>query len=425
MIYMIGQNLIWLIITAAFAAAAGWAFLAWRNEPARQALRRERERLVQDLAQLAAGDGPAPEPGVDAADSLAHIRESRIAELERALESARARANDAAGEAAELRRALERQTGDDEELMRLRALVAEHETQRSREIEVAAADQVDAADPEDGALQAWRLRYFEQRVRYLEERPPPEPAREPSPPPVVDMQQIEWRAREAEARAAYLEQELRALAAAPAREEAEPFAADAGLDALLRWRTLYLERRVAYLQQADTDAPETVAAVAAAAPQPAPEAAPDPDRWKWRARYLEARVRHLEQRAPPPAAAPSLAAAAPVAAAPSEPEREAPPRPQRAGVKPPVLASARNGAPDDLTLIDGVSLLQQSTLNALGVFHFDQIAGWSPDNVAWVDAYLRLRGRIDDEEWVEQAHDLALEGPSAARRAFESEPAPL
>jgi predicted flap endonuclease-1-like 5' DNA nuclease len=81
-----------------------------------------------------------------------------------------------------------------------------------------------------------------------------------------------------------------------------------------------------------------------------------------------------------------------------------------------VLSAPRNGAPDDLTLIEGVTLLQQTTLYAMGVFHFDQIAEWTPDNVAWVDHYLRLRGRIADEEWVEQARDLAHDGPAAARR---------
>jgi NADH-quinone oxidoreductase subunit E len=92
-------------------------------------------------------------------------------------------------------------------------------------------------------------------------------------------------------------------------------------------------------------------------------------------------------------------------------------------VKPAVLASARNGAPDDLTLIDGVSLQQQSTFYSLGVFHFDQIAAWTPDEAAWVDQYLRLAGRIEDEEWIEQAGELARDGPMGPRRALESETA--
>ncbi|MEZ6022902.1 MAG: hypothetical protein R3C16_05695 [Hyphomonadaceae bacterium] len=86
-------------------------------------------------------------------------------------------------------------------------------------------------------------------------------------------------------------------------------------------------------------------------------------------------------------------------------------------------AGAGNGAPDDFTLIEGVSLLQQSTLYSLGVFHFDQIAAWTPENVAWVDNYLRLRGRIEEEEWAEQADDLAREGPAAARRSLQDEDA--
>ena len=188
---------------------------------------------------------------------------------------------------------------------------------------------------------------------------------------------------------------------------------------LLRWRLLYLERRVEYLQ-AQTQpaaAPEPVMA-------PVDDAAPDPDRWKWRARYLEARVRHLEGRldevaAPTPvpvAAAPEPVPVAlePVLQAPA-PAASPPPSLMPTGVRPPSIPAARNGAPDDLTLIDGVSSLQQSTLNSLGVYHFDQIAAWTPGNIAWVDQYLRLRGRIEEEEWLEQADDLAREGPEAAR----------
>jgi predicted flap endonuclease-1-like 5' DNA nuclease len=215
-------------------------------------------------------------------------------------------------------------------------------------------------------------------------------------------QQLDWRARDAEARAAYLEQELRTLAAAAPAPETAPFAADAGVDTLLRWRMLYLERRMAHLQQ--REAPAAVA--------PAHDAAPDPDRWKWRARYLEARVRHLEQR--PAAPAPAIAQ---TPARPPEPEAAPPPSPApaRSSVKPPVMASPRNGAPDDLTMIDAVSQLQQTALYSLGVFHFDQIAAWTPDNVAWVDQYFRLRGRIDEEDWVGQADELARPPARSAR----------
>jgi predicted flap endonuclease-1-like 5' DNA nuclease len=373
---------------------------AQRTEPARRALRRRRDRVVRDLALLAAGEGPAVGPealsGAEREDSLSRIRESRIAELEHALEAARMRADAASAEAAAFKRQLDHGGADSEELARLRGLVAAHDHERAREIEIEA----EAVPEEDMALQAWRLRYFEQRVRFLEEQARA-PAPGPAPEAPADLARLDWRARDAEARAAHLEQELRALAAAPAGEAA-PIPASPDVDAMLRWRLVYLERRAAHMQA------QTAMVPAAEVSAPPGVAQPDPDRWKWRARYLEARVRHLEQRPAPSA----VAGAAP------ERERVVAARPVRRGVKPPVLASARNGAPDDLTLIEGVSLQQQSTFYSLGVFHFDQIAAWSTEHVAWVDQYLRLGGRIDEEEWVDQAAELAR--PVATHRVLES-----
>jgi predicted flap endonuclease-1-like 5' DNA nuclease len=395
MIYLITQLAGWLLLTAAFAALAGWAVAAQRAAAGDETLLRDRDHLVRDIVALASGESGAAnesvgaEREVDVARRMGEIHISRIAELERQLSAARSSADSAAAQAAELQRALE-----------------------ARDVEPAAAAVVEpgpadtSAEDEAVALQAWRLRYFEQRVRYLEGAARA-PARVEDAPPLD-----QWRARVAQAEAAHLADEMRAGAEpqAPDAEGASPFAANADVDVLLRWRMLYLERRVAHLQ----------ARAAAAAPAPMPAevtypAGPDPDRWKWRARYLEARTRHLEQRA--------VAAPAPVTSLAPEPEAapEAPPRPSVPSAKPMMLASARNGAPDDLTLIDGVSLQQQSTFYSLGVFHFDQIAAWTPENVAWVDQYLRLRGRIEDEEWIEQAADLAREGPAAARRVLEDE----
>lgn len=171
---------------------------------------------------------------------------------------------------------------------------------------------------------------------------------------------------------------------------------------VLRWRMLYLERRVAHLQSAQ--------------PAQAPTAQPaaDPEIWKWRARYLEARVRHLEQR---PEGEPA-SAAKPAEAAEPLPARAAP-----RGEKPPVLSAPRHGLPDDFTLIEGLSAMQQSTLNALGVFHFEQVAAWTAEHIAWVDRYLYLRGRIEEEEWVEQAAELMREGVAGARRSLAGEDA--
>jgi NADH-quinone oxidoreductase subunit E len=58
----------------------------------------------------------------------------------------------------------------------------------------------------------------------------------------------------------------------------------------------------------------------------------------------------------------------------------------------------------------------------LGVYHFDQIAAWSSENVSWIERYLAFKGRIGREQWVEQARRLAeQDGRDAARRFREDE----
>jgi predicted flap endonuclease-1-like 5' DNA nuclease len=46
-------------------------------------------------------------------------------------------------------------------------------------------------------------------------------------------------------------------------------------------------------------------------------------------------------------------------------------------------------------------------LQSLGVYHFDQIAAWTPAEIDWVNAAISFRGRIERERWVEQAQRLA------------------
>jgi predicted flap endonuclease-1-like 5' DNA nuclease len=71
------------------------------------------------------------------------------------------------------------------------------------------------------------------------------------------------------------------------------------------------------------------------------------------------------------------------------------------------IAMAREGKPDDLLRISGVGPRNEKILHSLGYFHFDQIAAWTPENVAWVDDHLKFNGRIDREEWINQARLLA------------------
>jgi NADH-quinone oxidoreductase subunit E len=81
------------------------------------------------------------------------------------------------------------------------------------------------------------------------------------------------------------------------------------------------------------------------------------------------------------------------------------------GVRPRGLDAARDGGPDDLTVIKGVGPGLEALLHRLGFYHFDQIAGWTPDEVAWVDANLEgFRGRVTRDRWIEQAKILAAGG---------------
>lgn len=70
-----------------------------------------------------------------------------------------------------------------------------------------------------------------------------------------------------------------------------------------------------------------------------------------------------------------------------------------------VNVSAREA--DDLKRIKGIGPKNEDALNALGVFKFSQIAGWTPENVDWVETSLSFPGRIEREEWIDQAKVLA------------------
>ena len=53
----------------------------------------------------------------------------------------------------------------------------------------------------------------------------------------------------------------------------------------------------------------------------------------------------------------------------------------------------------------------EKMLNGMGFYHFDQIAAWSADEVAWVNANLEgFKGRVTRDNWVEQAKILAAGG---------------
>lgn len=128
-----------------------------------------------------------------------------------------------------------------------------------------------------------------------------------------------------------------------------------------------------------------------------------------------------EELTPPPAA--PAPAAAPAAAAPAPDAKPAAEKPIPKVVeaqgqadsekvpeqhKPALLEAARGGKPDDLKLIAGVGPKLETLLHQIGVYHYDQIAGWNEMNLKWVDQHLgSFRGRALRDKWVEQSTKLA------------------
>jgi small subunit ribosomal protein S2 len=68
---------------------------------------------------------------------------------------------------------------------------------------------------------------------------------------------------------------------------------------------------------------------------------------------------------------------------------------------------APRGAPDDLTNLNGVGPELEKNLNEAGIFHYWQIAALKPEDVAALDAELKLHGRIERDGWVAQARAVA------------------
>jgi predicted flap endonuclease-1-like 5' DNA nuclease len=75
------------------------------------------------------------------------------------------------------------------------------------------------------------------------------------------------------------------------------------------------------------------------------------------------------------------------------------------------LPAPREGGPSNLKRIRGVGPKIEAMLHGLGYYHFDQIAAWSPSDVAWVDSNLEgFHGRASRDDWVGQAKILAAGG---------------
>ncbi len=90
------------------------------------------------------------------------------------------------------------------------------------------------------------------------------------------------------------------------------------------------------------------------------------------------------------------------------------------GTRPTGLDAPRDGQADDLKQIKGVGPKLEKLLNSMGFWHFDQVAAWSADEVAWVDANLTgFKGRVSRDNWMEQARLLASGGQTEFSKRVE------
>lgn len=132
----------------------------------------------------------------------------------------------------------------------------------------------------------------------------------------------------------------------------------------------------------------------------------------WKKGFDERIKAAAEAKAKAAAAAP---AAAPPAPKPAEPVRLAdtvkPAAAPSSGAdkgKPVLLAQARGAKGDDLKLIWGVAEKLEQRLNAMGIWHFDQIAAWTPQHVEWFEREMQgFSGRVARDKWIEQCQKLA------------------
>lgn len=108
-----------------------------------------------------------------------------------------------------------------------------------------------------------------------------------------------------------------------------------------------------------------------------------------------------------------------VAPAPTTRDATAPVAPSgektRPGKRPEALAAPRAAGADDLKKIKGIGPKSEEKLNALGVYHLDQIADWSLDNARWIGAALASPGRIERGKWIQQARELVAHQPQSAK----------
>jgi predicted flap endonuclease-1-like 5' DNA nuclease len=76
----------------------------------------------------------------------------------------------------------------------------------------------------------------------------------------------------------------------------------------------------------------------------------------------------------------------------------------------------RSSPPQDLKRIRGIGVLIERRLNAMQIATYEQIANWTAEDIERVSRTLDFKGRIERENWVEQARILASGGATEFSR---------
>lgn len=74
------------------------------------------------------------------------------------------------------------------------------------------------------------------------------------------------------------------------------------------------------------------------------------------------------------------------------------------------------GEVDDLKRIRGIGVLIEKKLNSLGITSYEQVANWTGEDVDRMSQTLDFKGRIERENWIEQARILASGGQTEFSR---------
>ncbi|PWQ92737.1 hypothetical protein [Leucothrix pacifica] len=73
----------------------------------------------------------------------------------------------------------------------------------------------------------------------------------------------------------------------------------------------------------------------------------------------------------------------------------------------PNLLSGPDGEADDFKRIKGIGLVLEQALHELGIYHYYQLATLTFNNVRWLEHQIGFPGRVQREDWIAQARDLA------------------